>query len=82
MELLIRTFMITLSREYISEDFWLSTIVIDSGDVSPMDLKLSAEDKQNLYQSGYNTTLAVLPAKLERQQARRDSQQAMSAAAE
>lgn len=80
MELLIRTFMITLSREYISEDFWLSTIVIDTGDISPMDLKLSAEAKQQLYQTGYQTTLAVLPAKLARQQAQYAARPAITAA--
>lgn len=69
LEMLIRTFMIALSREYISEDFWLSTIVIDAGDISPMDLKLSAEDKERLYAAGYDTTREVLPAKLARRQA-------------
>ena len=66
LEMLVNTFMTTMSREYINEQFWLSTIIIDTGDVSPVDLHLSADEKQQLYTTGYTTTLAVLPEKLAR----------------
>ena len=66
LEMLVRTFMITLSHEYINDRFWLSTIVIDTGDISPVDLHLTADEKEALYRTGYDTTLAVLPEKLNR----------------
>lgn len=66
LEMLVQTFMTTMSREYINERFWLSTIVIDTGNISPVDLRLSADDKESLYTAGHNTTLEVLPAKLMR----------------
>lgn len=66
LEMLVQTFMSTMSREYINDKFWLSTIIIDTGDISPVDLHLSANAKQNLYTIGYDTTMAVLPGKLER----------------
>lgn len=66
MEMLVRTFMTTLSREYINDQFWLSTIVVETGDVSPFDLRLSGADKEQLYHAGRDTTLAILPRKLQR----------------
>ncbi len=66
MELLVQTFMIALSREYINEDFWLSTIVIDTGDTSPFDLTIGIEEKERLRGLGFDTTCQVLPGKLER----------------
>ena len=66
LEMLVHTFMTTLSREYINERFWLSTIIIDTGDISPVDLHLTADEKDQLYRTGYDTTLAVLPEKLKR----------------
>lgn len=66
LEMLVHTFMTTLSREYINERFWLSTIIIDTGDISPVDLHLTADEKDKLYRTGYDTTLAVLPEKLKR----------------
>ncbi len=66
MEMLVRTFMTTLSREYINDQFWLSTIVVETGDISPFDLRLSGADKEQLYHAGRDTTLAILPRKLQR----------------
>jgi len=66
LEMLVNTFMTTMSREYINEKFWLSTIIIDTGDISPVDLRLTSADKQELYDTGYDTTMAILPAKLKR----------------
>lgn len=64
--LLIRTFMTALSREYVSADFWHSTVVINTGDISPVDFHLSRAQKQQLYQQGYQTAMTVLPLKLRR----------------
>lgn len=64
LEMLVNTFMITVSREYINEDFWLSTIVIETGDISPIKLKLDADEKARLYDIGHATTLRVLPQKM------------------
>lgn len=66
LELLVQTFMTTLSREYINEAFWLSTIVIETGDTSPFDLKLGLAEKERLFTVGYDTTRDVLPGKLQR----------------
>ncbi|WOJ92702.1 patatin-like phospholipase family protein [Congregibacter variabilis] len=62
--MLIHTFMTTLSHEYINEAFWLSTIVVDTGDVSPVSFSLGAKVKAELYQAGYRSTLDFLPIKL------------------
>jgi NTE family protein len=62
--MLIHTFMTTLSHEYINEAFWLSTIVVDTGDVSPVAFSLGAKVKADLYQAGYRSTLDFLPVKL------------------
>lgn len=66
MEMLVRTFMTTLSREYINEEFWLSTIVIETGETSPLDLRLTGEQKDQLYTAGFEITMQVLPMKLSR----------------
>lgn len=66
LEMLVHTFMTTMSREYINDKFWLSTIIIDTGDISPVDLNLTSAEKQNLYVTGYDTTMAILPGKLKR----------------
>ncbi|EED32296.1 patatin [gamma proteobacterium NOR5-3] len=62
--MLIHTFMTTLSHEYINEAFWLSTIVVDTGDVSPVAFSLGPEVKARLYEAGYRSTLDFLPPKL------------------
>jgi len=64
LELLVRAFLTTLSREYVNDAFWLSTIVIDAGTTSPMDLSLPRERKQELYRVAYDTTREILPRKL------------------
>ena len=64
--LLIRTFMTTMSREYINESFWHSTVVIHTGSVSPIEFKLSLDQKRELYQAGYDTARRIVPMKLAR----------------
>ncbi len=61
--MLIRTFMTTLSREFVSDVYWDSTIVIDSGSVSPIEFSMSRQQRLELYQRGYATALQYVPEK-------------------
>lgn len=62
--MLIRTFMTALSREYVHEDHWQNTIVIDTQDMTSVDFALSPEQKHKLFQIGRDTALEILPIKL------------------
>lgn len=62
--LLIRTFMTTLSREYVPNGYWLNTVVIDTGKTSAVDFEMSNIEKQQLFESGLKTVLEHLPRKL------------------
>ena len=64
LEMLVHTFMTALSREYINDQFWLSTIVVETGNISPFDLRLADAEKDRLYHAGRDTTLEILPRKL------------------
>lgn len=64
LDMLVHTFMTTLSHEYINEAFWLSTIVVETGSVSPVAFSLGPEIKSELYDAGYRSTLDFLPPKL------------------
>ncbi|GAB0150144.1 patatin-like phospholipase family protein [Marichromatium gracile] len=64
LQMLIRAFMTTLSREFVQDVFWNTTVVIDTGEISPLEFRLSPETKLELYQAGYRTTLEILPVKL------------------
>jgi len=61
--MLIRSFMTTVSREFINDAYWHSTIIINAGEVSPIEFGLSREKKIGLYQQGYQTALQYVPAK-------------------
>ena len=63
MQMLIRSFMTTISREFINDVFWNTTIVVDTGDISPVEFDLSVEKKLLLLERGYQTTLEVFPLK-------------------
>lgn len=62
--LLIRTFMTTISREYINDTFWHNTIVINIGEYSAVDFKMNKEQKHDLYKVGLQTALEIVPIKL------------------
>ena len=64
MSMLIRTIMTSLSREYVDDQYWGKTLIVDTGKFSPIEFKLSKEDKRELYERGYKTTLECLPQKL------------------
>lgn len=61
--LLIRTFMTTISREYINDLFWHNTIVINTGDCSAVDFSMSHKQKLQLFKIGYKTALEIIPIK-------------------
>jgi NTE family protein len=61
--LLIRTFMTTISREYINEAFWHNTIIINTGNCSAVDFSMNNEKKHKLYEVGYHTAMEIIPLK-------------------
>jgi NTE family protein len=61
--LLIRTFMTTISREYINDAFWHSTIIINTGLSSAVDFGMSEEKKLQLFDIGYQTAMEIVPIK-------------------
>jgi len=64
MIMLIRTFMTSLSREYISDKFWGKTLIVDTGRFSPIEFRMSKTDKHELFERGYQTALKYLPLKM------------------
>ncbi|MDO9225839.1 MAG: patatin-like phospholipase family protein [Pseudomonadota bacterium] len=66
MFMLVRTFMSTISREYLSEALWLNTVLIETEGMSPLEFNMSTAQKQTLFDLGYATTQTYLPAKLAR----------------
>lgn len=62
--LLIRTFMTTISREYINEAFWHNTIVVNTGLSSAVDFNMTVEQKEALFFKGYHTANKILPIKI------------------
>jgi len=62
--LLIRTFMTTISREYINDAFWHNTIVVNTGASSAVDFTMNAEQKEVLFQKGYQTAKEIVPVKM------------------
>lgn len=64
--MLIRTFMSTLSREYLSEALWLNTVLIETEGMSPLEFRMSHEQKATLFRTGYQATRDYLPVKLAR----------------
>jgi len=67
MFMLMRTFMSTLSREYMSDALWLNTVLIETEGMSPLEFHMTPGQKNSLFESGYNTTRDYLPTKLARQ---------------
>lgn len=62
--LLIRTFMTTISREYINEAFWHNTVVVNTGISSAVDFSMTLAQKEALYFKGYHTATKILPIKV------------------
>jgi NTE family protein len=64
--MLIRTFMTAMSREYVHDQYWKNTIIINTGKLSPVDFNMSIQDKESLYEIGYKTALEFIPERLNR----------------
>lgn len=62
--MLIRTFMTAMSREYVHDNHWQNTIVVNTGMLSPVDFNMSLEQKEHLYKVGYETALEFVPKRL------------------
>lgn len=62
--LLIRTFMTTISREYINEAFWHNTIIVNTGQCSAVDFNMPEEKKSGLFSIGYETAKQYLPLRI------------------
>ncbi|WP_210401718.1 patatin-like phospholipase family protein [Lacimicrobium sp. SS2-24] len=62
--LLIRTFMTALSREYVNASYWHNTVVINTGTLSAVDFDMTAEQKDILFELGYETAKSILPTKI------------------
>ena len=62
--MLIRTFMTAMSREYVHDNYWKNTIVVNTGTLSPVDFNISMEQKEELYRIGYQTALEFIPKRL------------------
>jgi NTE family protein len=62
--LLIRTFMTTISREYVNDAFWHNTIVVNTGESSAVDFTMNMADKEALFQTGYLTAKEIVPIKI------------------
>jgi NTE family protein len=65
----MRTFMSTLSREYMSDALWMNTVLIETEGMSPLEFHMTTGQKDTLFDCGYNTTREYLPTKLARQKA-------------
>jgi len=63
--MLIRTFMTTISREFIDAQYWPRTVVIDTGAFSLLEFKLDRAQKEELFRRGYEITRQILPLKFE-----------------
>jgi len=62
--MLIRTFLTSLSREYVADLYWSKTLLVKTEELSPLEFSLSREDKERLYSLGYQTAKEYLPLKL------------------
>lgn len=64
LRMLMRTFMTSISREYVRDAYWAKTLIVDTGEITPLEFNLSQSQKDFLYQAGYEQALTYLPIKL------------------
>jgi NTE family protein len=64
MTMLIRTFMTSISREYVRDAYWSKTLLVETGAISPLEFNLSPMQKDALFHAGYEQTMHYLPIKL------------------
>ena len=63
--MLVRTFMTSISREYVSDPYWRNTVVVETGDISPIEFAMTVAQKEDLFRRGFDTASSVIPQKLE-----------------
>lgn len=64
--MLVRTFLTSLSREYVADLYWSKTVLIKTEEFSPLEFSLNCTAKKRLYDIGYQSTMDYLPWKLKR----------------
>lgn len=64
--MLVKTFMTAMSREYVHDQYWRNTIIVNTGKLSPVDFNITAAQKKALYEAGYQTALKFVPNRIER----------------
>jgi NTE family protein len=64
LRMLLRTFMTSISREYVRDAYWATTLIVETGDITPLEFKLTQSQKNSLYQAGYQQAMKYLPLKL------------------
>jgi NTE family protein len=64
LRMLVRTFMTSISREYVRDAYWTKTLIIDTNEITPLEFNLSISQKDRLYQMGYEQAMKYLPLKL------------------
>jgi NTE family protein len=62
--MLIRTFRIVMSREYVHAHYWKNTITATTGKFSPIDFNMSSQEKKTLYEIGYKIALKFIMKRL------------------
>jgi NTE family protein len=74
--MLIRTFMTSISREYISNPYWRNTIIVETGKLSPLEFAMNTRQKEELFQCGLRTVKRIMPLKLDAGPAMTEARQA------
>jgi NTE family protein len=74
LHMLIRTFMTTISREFVDARYWPQTIVIDTGEHSLLEFRMNDGQKADLYRRGLETTREILPLKFQHLRGTQDRQ--------
>lgn len=64
LRMLVRTFMTSISREYVRDAYWARTLIIETDEITPLEFNLSISQKDRLYQKGYEQAMKYLPLKL------------------
>lgn len=64
LRLLMRTFMTSISREYVRDAYWANTLIVETGDITPLEFNLTPPQKDRLYHYGYDQAMKFLPYKL------------------
>lgn len=64
--MLVRTFMTAMSREYVHDQYWKNTVIVNTGELSPVDFNITVGQKETLYNAGYQTALEFVPNRIQR----------------